>query len=211
MSVAIVVVSHSALIAEGAVELARQMAPAVRFAAAGGMDTGGIGTSFDRIAAALAAVTSPEGTVVLCDLGSAVLTAEMAVEASGDPRARIADAPLVEGTVAAAVASASGAALTDVIAAAEGRELAAAIVSTDSADVEFSNPIGLHARPAAAFVRLASTFDAVVTINAVDARSVLKVMGLGLVQGSRARIAASGPEATSAVAALVQFVERLED
>ncbi|MFA4841706.1 MAG: dihydroxyacetone kinase phosphoryl donor subunit DhaM, partial [Agrococcus sp.] len=109
MSVGLVIVSHSARIAEGVVELAAQMAPSVVIVAAGGTDDGGIGTSFDRVQAALGEAESGDGVVVLCDLGSAVLTAETAVDFSDAPeRIRIADAPIVEGAVAAAVAAEAG-------------------------------------------------------------------------------------------------------
>ncbi|WP_269085093.1 dihydroxyacetone kinase phosphoryl donor subunit DhaM, partial [Rathayibacter tanaceti] len=80
MSVGLVLVSHSARLAEGLVELAEQMAGAVALIAAGGTDDGGIGTSFDRITAALGEAESGDGVVVLCDLGSAIMTAETAVE-----------------------------------------------------------------------------------------------------------------------------------
>ena len=96
--VALVLVSHSRALAEGAVELAGQMAPGVLLIAAGGMDDGGLGTSFDAIEAALATATADGGSaVVLTDLGSAVLTAESVLEladpdvasrASGSPTPR---------------------------------------------------------------------------------------------------------------------------
>ena len=73
MSVGLVVVSHSAKIAEGVVELAGQMAGAVRIQAAGGTDDGGIGTDATLIAEAIAAADEGEGVLVLVDLGSAVL------------------------------------------------------------------------------------------------------------------------------------------
>ncbi len=112
MTVGLVFVSHSAKIAEGLVELARQMAPDVALVAAGGMDDGGIGTSFDLVTAAIARAESGDGVVILCDLGSAILTAETALDfLDDDERSRvdIVDAPLVEGGVAAAVAAQTGA------------------------------------------------------------------------------------------------------
>uniref|UniRef100_UPI0035CB0AD5 TMEM165/GDT1 family protein n=1 Tax=uncultured Jatrophihabitans sp. TaxID=1610747 RepID=UPI0035CB0AD5 len=71
-AVRLVVVSHSTALADGVVELARQMAPDVDLVAAGGTDDGGLGTSFDRITAALDAPPTG-GVVVLYDLGSALL------------------------------------------------------------------------------------------------------------------------------------------
>ncbi|BDZ53146.1 hypothetical protein GCM10025870_02190 [Agromyces marinus] len=120
--VGVVVVSHSDLIARGVVELARQMAANVRIEAAGGTDDGRIGTSFDRVSAAIVAAETGAGAVVLCDLGSAILTAETALDFLDDdrrPRVRIADAPLVEGAVAASVAAESGGDLDTVVRAAQ--------------------------------------------------------------------------------------------
>ena len=111
MTVGLVFVSHSAKIAEGLVDLARQMAPDVALVAAGGTDDGGIGTSFDLVTAAIAQAESGDGVVMLCDLGSAILTAETALDFLDDDarsRVSIVDAPLVEGGVAAAVAAQTG-------------------------------------------------------------------------------------------------------
>jgi PTS hybrid protein len=81
MTVSLVVVSHSAKLAEGVAELAGQMAQGkVAIAAAGGTATGELGTSVERIATALQGVAGPDGTLILLDLGSAVMAAEMAVE-----------------------------------------------------------------------------------------------------------------------------------
>ena len=110
MTVGIVVVSHSEKIADGAAELAAQMAPDVVIAAAGGTTDGRIGTSLEKVLAALDRASGGDGTVVLTDLGSAVMTAESALEFAGDPAdVLLADAPLVEGLVAASVAAQGGA------------------------------------------------------------------------------------------------------
>lgn len=122
MSVGLVIVSHSAKLAEGVRELAAQMARDVRLEPAGGTDDGGIGTSLEKIQTAIAAADTGEGVLLLADLGSAVMTAETAVEFLDDEqraRVRLADAPLVEGTVAAAVAAQSGRALMAVLQEAE--------------------------------------------------------------------------------------------
>ncbi|KAA6433626.1 HPr family phosphocarrier protein [Agrococcus sediminis] len=211
MTVGLVVVSHSARIAEGVVELAAQMAPSVTIAAAGGTDDGGIGTSFDRIQAALAEAESGDGVVVLCDLGSAVLTAETALELAEAPeRIRIADAPIVEGAVAAAVAAESGDGLDAVVAAAEARQAEAAppqagdepAGEAQRLELVLENEHGLHARPAAELVRTASGFDAAVTVEGVDAKSMLRVLALGLDRGSRVVFEATGPDARDALAAI---------
>jgi PTS hybrid protein len=120
--VGLVVVSHSARIAEGIVELAGQMAGQVRIEAAGGTDDGGLGTDAGLIAEAIEAADSGDGVLVLVDLGSAVLSASMAIDelVTDDVRARtrIAEAPVVEGTVVAAVQASTGSDLDAVEAAA---------------------------------------------------------------------------------------------
>jgi PTS hybrid protein len=95
MAVGLVIVSHSARLAEGVAELAGQMVQGkVAIAAAGGTPEGALGTSVDKIMAALREVDGPEGIIVLLDLGSAVMATEMAVEAYGhDQRHRIGSAP----------------------------------------------------------------------------------------------------------------------
>ena len=122
--VGIVVVSHSALIAKGIVELAGQMAVGVRIVAAGGTDDGGLGTDAGMIAEAIEAADDGDGVLVLVDLGSAVLSASMAIEdlVGGDvgARTRIAEAPVVEGAVVAAVQAGTGSDLDAVAEAAAG-------------------------------------------------------------------------------------------
>ena len=120
MTVRIVVVSHSDKIAEGAVELAAQMAPDVMMVPAGGTSDGRIGTSMEKVMAALETAAGGDGVVVLTDLGSAVMTAESAMEfAEGSTPVLLADAPIVEGLVAAAVAAQGGASVHAVRRAAE--------------------------------------------------------------------------------------------
>lgn len=119
--VALVLVSHSRALAEGAAEVAGQMAPGVRIVPAGGTDEG-LGTSFDRVDAALREATADgRSAVVVCDIGSAVLTAESVVELLDEAvaaRVRLADAPFVEGAVAAAVTAHGKADLGTVLASA---------------------------------------------------------------------------------------------
>ncbi|MET7288998.1 PTS fructose transporter subunit IIA [Streptomyces sp. NPDC005573] len=121
--VGIVLVSHSAAVAESVVELAKGLAggaTAVPVAAAGGTEGGGLGTSAELISAAAAAVDQGAGVAVLTDLGSAVLTVK-ALLAEGDELpggTRLVDAPFVEGAVAAVVTASTGADLDAVEAAA---------------------------------------------------------------------------------------------
>jgi dihydroxyacetone kinase phosphotransfer subunit len=120
--VGLVVVSHSARIAEGTVELARQMAgPDVRIVAAGGLEDGEIGTDAARVAAAVGEADAGAGVVVLVDLGGAVLAAVTALEILGEPdTVRLSHGPIVEGAVIAAVQSSTGSSLDEVLGAADG-------------------------------------------------------------------------------------------
>ena len=119
--VGIVLVSHSAALAEGAAEVAGQISGgSVIIAAAGGTDDGGIGTSIARGRRAVQAAGTSAGVVILPDLGSSVLTvrALLAEEDFPGPVA-LADAPFVEGAVAATVTAAAGGDVKAVLQAAE--------------------------------------------------------------------------------------------
>ncbi len=217
--VGLVFVSHSVKIAEGLVELAGQMAPHTVLVAAGGTDEGGIGTSFTLVLGGIERADAGAGIVVLCDLGSAILTAETALDFLDEEvraRVRIVDAPLIEGGVAAAVAAEVGDSLDDVVRAArsaapasagsppEGTPAGPAMVTRT---VTLNNKDGLHARPAADFVKLASTFDARVTVNGKDATSLLAIMSLGLIKGKTAEISSSDAHGGEAVEALANLLE----
>ena len=123
MAVGLVIVSHSARLAEGVVELAAQMTRgSVPLVAAGGTDDGELGTSLSKVVDAIGRADSPDGVLILVDLGSAGLVAEMALEQlSPEVRERvlISDAPLVEGAVVAAIESAVGSSLRQVAATAQ--------------------------------------------------------------------------------------------
>ena len=111
--VGIVIVSHSQKLAEGVKELAEMMANDVHIEAAGGLDEGLLGTSFERVKVAIEDVCGTDGAVVLMDMGSAIMTAELAVEECRDEAVRLVDCPIAEGAVLAALAAASGADLEE--------------------------------------------------------------------------------------------------
>ena len=106
--VGIVIVSHSEKLATGVVEIAKMMAPDAPLAAAGGLEDGGLGTSYSKISAAVDKVYSEDGVVVLMDMGSAVMTTEIVIEDKDDSKVMMLDCPLVEGAVLAAVESTGG-------------------------------------------------------------------------------------------------------
>ncbi|MBD3879961.1 MAG: PTS-dependent dihydroxyacetone kinase phosphotransferase subunit DhaM [Quinella sp. 1Q5] len=111
--VGIVIVSHSQKLAEGVVEVARMMAENASLAAAGGLEDGNLGTSYDKILAAVEEVYSFDGVIILMDMGSAVMTTEMILEDLNRPNVKMIDCPLVEGAVLAAVESAGGRSLEE--------------------------------------------------------------------------------------------------
>ncbi|GAA1623163.1 dihydroxyacetone kinase phosphoryl donor subunit DhaM [Georgenia ruanii] len=153
-----------------------------------------------------------------------------------DARERVvlADGPLVEGAVAGAVAAQSGAAPAAVAAAVAeaARSFAAAPEGPGAAapagadgvpagvpvaapapgagelakTFTLHNKVGLHARPAALLARLVAGYDAEVTVNEVDAASVLALMGLGLEKGDEMHVRARGAQADEAMAAVAQAV-----
>ena len=182
--IGLVIVTHSAKLAEGVAELARTMGGEdLAIATAGGLDTPGnpLGTDPVMVLAAIDQVYSEEGVIILMDLGSAVLSAEMALDLlPADRRSRVVlcDAPLVEGAVAAAAQARLGSSLEQVVAEArraleakaahlgqasgisqETKILTARDGQGGDAGVQheirllIKNRIGLHARPAALFVQ----------------------------------------------------------
>ncbi|WP_410670721.1 dihydroxyacetone kinase phosphoryl donor subunit DhaM [Amycolatopsis sp. cmx-4-68] len=218
MSVGIVLVSHSAKLADGLAELAAQMAPDVTIVAAGGLSDGSIGTDYDEVVAATQRADSGSGVVLLYDLGSAQMTAELAVESLADPSAAVvADGPLVEGAIAAAVAAQAGQDRKAVAEAAASaglpEDLSPAEPAAGGAEIELvlRNEVGLHARPAAVLVRSLSAFDAEVTVRLgdqeADGHSVLALMSLGARQGDRIHVRARGPQASAALDKAKELVD----
>ena len=122
--VGIVIVSHSWKIAEGVCDLAREMSNGnTGIIAAGGLDDGSIGTDAARIADAIRSADQGEGVVIIADIGSAIMSAETAIELLEDEgnniNVVIADAPIVEGSVCAVVEAAGGGSVDSVLKSAE--------------------------------------------------------------------------------------------
>ena len=106
--VGIVIVSHSQKLADGVVDLTKIMADGCPIAAAGGMDDGGFGTSYEKIMMAIEEVHGTDGAIILMDMGSAVMTAEMVIEAMDDKKIIMLDGPVVEGTIVASLEAMMG-------------------------------------------------------------------------------------------------------
>lgn len=229
--VALVLVSHSADVANGTADIARQMAPDVTLLPAGGTPDG-IGTSVDRVMAAVeqglaACDRDGGGVVVLTDLGSALLTTDLVLEMLDEQDAalvRVPLAPIVEGAVSASVRAQQGGDLAAVEAAAveaAGGPPAAPAggASTSSLDhatpaepvvtatATLRNPQGLHARPAALLARVVEDTGVMVSIDGVDGGSVLALMSLGARAGHALSISATGSGARAAVQTVVGVIE----
>lgn len=226
--ISVVVVSHSEALAAAAVELALQMVRGdqPKIAIAAGAGAGIIGTDAVRVAHAIDAVATPDGVLVLVDLGSAVLSAELALEfTSTDAPVVISAAPFVEGLIAAVVTAAGGASLADVereALAALGAKLSALggdptseVVpagGATTARVTLTNQDGLHARPAALIVHALGKADAVVTIALaggirVNAKSLIGLLSLGARAGDVLVIESSGADSADALAQIRELVD----
>lgn len=232
MPVGIVVVSHSAALAAAAAELATEMAgDDLRLALAGGVDDdeAPLGTDALKVLAAIEEVDDEAGVLVLMDLGSAVLSAEMALDLlSPKTAARVVlcEAPLVEGLIAAAVQASAGAPMAEVVSEARrgleakashlGVETAGGPAETEPATVgdgpavavrlTIPNELGFHARPAGRLIERLAGLDATVRITdatngrgPVSARSLNGLITLGARRGHELTVEANGPDAAEAI------------
>ena len=236
--VGIVVVSHSRQLADAAVALALEMVTGDKppIAIAAGTEDGGTGTDAAKVADAIAEVSTGGGVLVIMDLGSAVLSAGLALEFLPDPPidVRLSSGPFFEGLQSAVVLAAAGASLDEVereaagalapkqaqlpaVAPAQAVELVEAPESAGTpdatAEIALVNPDGLHARPAAALVAVAAGFSARVTVTNLrsgagpaSASSPIALATLAARQGDILRIHATGAEATEAVHAARRLV-----
>ena len=237
--VGLVIVSHSRELAKALVKLVRQVASSnvpIAFAGGVGDNHQEFGTDAIEISEAIQTVHSEDGVLVMMDLGSAVLSAQMAVdllppEIAG--KVRLCTAPLVEGCIAAGVQIGLGSDLDAVCSEARqallpkqeqvGESVSASVVHPASAEekgtgreilLTLHNLHGLHARPAARFVQTAASFQADVRVinltngkGPVSARSLNAIATLGAVEEHQIRVIASGPEAGTALQALKELVD----
>src|SRR5471030_705832 len=193
-----------------------------QLAIAAGVYDGSLGTDATAIAAAIGEVASPDGVLVVVDLGSAVLSAELALELIDLPgvEVRVTSAPFVEGLMAGYVRAAAGATLDEVER--EAREsleskrghlgdpaespIAVPESGEFSVDLRLRNPSGLHIRPASMIVLALTPLDATVTIANLRtgsgprlANSPTKLLTLAAQKGDIVRVTASGAEAQAAL------------
>ena len=222
--IGVVVVSHSPQLARSAVDLALEMVHGVgpKISIAAGVYDGSTGTDATQIAASIAEVASPDGVLVLVDLGSAVLSAGLALELIDLPglEVRVTSAPFVEGLMAGLVRAAAGASLDEVER--EAREsleskrsqlgdpadvpLEAPPEGELTLDLRLRNPSGLHIRPASMIVLALTPLDATVTVSNLRtgsgprlANSPTKLLTLAAQKGDIVRVSASGTDARAAL------------
>ena len=221
----LILVSHHPDIARGIAALAAQMsaAPETIHTAAGIDDPDNpVGTDAVRIMQTLLEADNPDGILILVDLGSAILSAQTALDLLDDPalaaRCRISAAPLVEGAISAAVAASSGADLetvareaTQALAAKQaslGESAPASATpvvapSGDSTTITLTNRDGLHARPAARLVAALTPYRARLVLSCGDKQADGKSLNqLALLQarhGDRLTLHADGDDAAAAL------------
>ncbi|MEJ2731239.1 MAG: phosphoenolpyruvate--protein phosphotransferase [Deltaproteobacteria bacterium] len=234
--IGIVIVSHSKRLAEGVKELAVQMTQnKVPIEIAAGIDdlANPIGTDPMKVLTAIETVhaAGAEGILVLMDLGSALMSAETALDFLPEglkEKVRLCAAPLVEGAISAAVQASMDASLDNVaaeaLAALAAKQKQSFTISGDSSPVADASPaektganiaetrliiknrIGLHARPAAKFVTTAGKFKSIITVfkgeRSASAKSINQIATLAALKNDEIRVRAVGPDAKDAIAAI---------
>lgn len=234
--VGIVFVSHSKLLAEGVKELAEQMTQGkVALEAAGGIDDeeNPIGTDAMRVMAAIENVYNDNDVLVMMDMGSALMSAEMAIQFLPEniqSHVYLSAAPLVEGGIAAAVQAMIGASINEVIA-----EASSAIKSKQKQlnlddekpqennqpsnikefidfEITVPNKFGLHSRPASKLIELTQglSVDVQVSINSsqwYNAKSLNNLSLLGAKQNDTLFFKASGQDSLILKEKIIEFAD----
>ncbi len=242
----LLLVSHSKKLVDGVAEMAGQMISSdkVKIATAAGVgeDNQELGTNAMEIAEAIEEIYSEDGILVLMDLGSAILSTEMALEiipAEMKAKIKVCPAPFVEGAISAGVQAGLGsdldtvyreavnslrakiAQLTDDNAVDQIEEdpstQVAPQLSGETSEVTLTVPSeqGLHARPAALFVKTINSYDATVMVKnisenkgPVEANSLISVMLIAARKGDQVHISAEGLQKDEVITALVNLFER---
>jgi multiphosphoryl transfer protein len=239
--VGLVLVSHSRALAMAVQELVTSMSGAklpIAIAAGTGKERSELGTDATEILEGINAVMGEDGVLVLLDIGSAILSAETALELLEESRrakVRLCGAPFVEGAIAAGVVAALGSSLDEV-----SREAVKALrrktehldgstederearpesaISEDgpflTTRVVVRNPHGLHARPAAEFIRQAASHNCEILVRNLSngrgpasAKSMSALASIEILQGHEIELAARGPDAKSALSELTARIE----
>lgn len=215
---AFIIVSQSQTMARGICEVVSTLAPDVIVEPCGCHDEG-LGTASqivtEKVSTVMEKMAEQESIVLMADFGAARLACQQVITDLGERSLRLGRGPIVEGTAAGVVAASQGADLAEIL-----RAISAAaqfFPEEDTADILPPTPAPdplaprtvvyganepLSARPAARLARIATGFDAQVSINGIDAGSVLALMGLKVQPGDKLRIAAEGGESRRALDAV---------
>lgn len=216
-----VIASQSDTLARGVCEVVSALAPDVAMRPCGCHDEG-LARAIELLADACSHVASQIGdghhVVILADAGPVKLAAHQLINQWGEGQVTLAHGPFFEGTMAGVRSAQQREPLAQVL-----RDIAGALgpidapASVPTSDVAGEDPYaprvvtvvdedGLKARPAAVLARLASDYDAHVSVNGVDASSVLALMGLRIRCGDEIRLEATGPESRMALEALAAAI-----
>lgn len=205
ISVSLVLISHSAQLAQGLADLAKQMANDVAIIPVGGTAAGDLGTDFSRLEAAVKAQRQRGFSVLLfADLGSAKLSGESLLDILDDEQVQLAEAPFIEGAVAAAVAAQGGKSLAEC--AEQARESIQVFLSANSLAAEAkstsapASPASQNSPAAAASVAGADRYElraVVKDIAGMHARPAAKIADMAIAAGGDIYI--NGEDAESAL------------
>lgn len=232
-------VSHSLALAKATLRLMQSMVGQqmpIAVAAGTGEDFDDLGTDATEIYAGIESVMGNDGVLVLMDIGSAILSAEMAMEFMDEEvrkNVKLCPSPFVEGAISAVVAAKSGNSLEEVY-----RETTKALqqklrhlgveeeenVASDKEEelkagqkiqVVVPNPFGFHARPVAKLIEIADAYKSKIQIQnktdsngPVNIRSMSAVIGLEVLKGHKVELIAKGKDAEVALAKFKEEIEK---
>jgi multiphosphoryl transfer protein len=238
LMIGLLLVSHSRALAEAAVDLIRRtVSTTLPIAAAGGVGErhSEIGTDAIDIQQGIESVAQSDGVLVFMDMGSAILSAEMAKDLLGDSiNVRLCSGPLVEGGIAAAVQIQAGSPMADVVAAAQRSLLPkqdqlgepvkvaeparAPTFTEESFESVLGNIYGLHLRPVAALIKALGAEAKNVQIENVTgkrgpvvAASLVEIARLQAKKDDTIRFLLSGPNTARVRKEIESFLERLRN
>ncbi|EKT64940.1 dihydroxyacetone kinase phosphoryl donor subunit DhaM [Providencia burhodogranariea] len=237
--IGLIIVSHSKMLADGLLQLAEQMQNKqnCQIITAAGVDDEAhpIGTDAVKVMEAIEALSEASSIILLMDLGSALLSAETALDLI-DPvlaeKVHLCSAPLVEGTIAITAAASGGASIDTILAEArqalqaKQQQLNDNVTVTPKKEIEHNsfseaaikthwvvrNPAGLHIRPAAKLASQLSSFKARLELHngqkQADAKSMNQIALLQVKKGDKITLIAEGSDSQAAIAAFEQLAQQ---
>lgn len=237
--IGLIIISHSKMLADGLhqliLQIQNQQQCQVVIAAGIDDDLHPIGTDAVKVMEAIETLSDASQIILLMDLGSALLSAETALDLV-DPtlaeKVYLCSAPLVEGAIAITAAASSGASIERILSEAHQALLAKQQQLNDTVTQEPShhsdtrhfspdaqvcewtvkNPAGLHIRPAAKLSSLLGQFKAKLTLckdeKCADAKSMNQIALLQVHQNDKIRLIAEGSDSQAAIDAFEQLAQQ---